>query len=335
MKINYISFIRRTYIPKPFVQKPMNCKTMNEKIIDGKMLASQIRCKLKEKTRIINQQYGRSPGLAVLMAGNRKDSETYVRMKKMAAAEIGIVCNVHQYPSDITEEALNMEIDVLNRDVTVDGIIVQLPLPPQINKYNVLSRIDITKDVDGFHVNNMGALALEGYEPMFMPCTPRGVMELLDYYKIPVEGKHVVILGKSNIVGLPLAFMMMKRNATVTVCNHMTQNEENITRQADILVSAVGIPGLVKPDWVKDGVIVVDVGINSIVINPINPNPINSNSINPNERLNEIKYKIVGDVDSRVFEKALLMTPVPGGVGPMTVAMLMKATVESSLKRMN
>jgi 5,10-methylene-tetrahydrofolate dehydrogenase/methenyl tetrahydrofolate cyclohydrolase len=180
----------------------------------------------------------------------------------------------------------------------------------------VLSRIDVTKDVDGFHVNNMGALALEGYEPMFMPCTPRGVMELLDYYKISVEGKHVVILGKSNIVGLPLAFMMMKRNATVTVCNHMTQNEEQITRQADVLVSAVGIPGLVKLDWVKEGVIVVDVGINSIVTK-------------------EQKNKIVGDVDAGVFEKALLMTPVPGGVGPMTVAMLMKATVESSLRRLN
>lgn len=301
---------------KSIVRKTMHGKTMHGKTIDGKMLASQIRCKLKEQVQIINQRYGRNPGLAVLMAGDRKDSETYVRMKKLAAAEIGIVCDVHQYPSDITEEVLNGEIDVLNRDERVDGIIVQLPLPPQINKYSVLSRIDVTKDVDGFHVNNMGALALEGYEPMFMPCTPRGVMELLDYYKISVEGKHVVILGKSNIVGLPLAFMMMKRNATVTVCNHMTQNEEQITRQADVLVSAVGIPGLVKLDWVKEGVIVVDVGINSIVTK-------------------EQKNKIVGDVDAGVFEKALLMTPVPGGVGPMTVAMLMKATVESSLRRLN
>lgn len=309
--IQFKSIVRKT-----MNGKTMGCKTINGKTIDGKMLASQIRCNLKEQVQFINQRYGRNPGLAVLMAGERKDSETYVRMKKLAAAEIGIVCDVHQYPSDITEEVLNGEIDVLNRDERVDGIIVQLPLPPQINKYNVLSRIDVTKDVDGFHVNNMGALALEGYEPMFMPCTPRGVMELLDYYKISVEGKHVVILGKSNIVGLPLAFMMMKRNATVTVCNHMTQNEEQITRQADVLVSAVGIPGLVKLDWVKEGVIVVDVGINSIVTK-------------------EQKNKIVGDVDAGVFEKALLMTPVPGGVGPMTVAMLMKATVESSLRRLN
>lgn len=281
-----------------------------KKIMDGKKLASQIRADLKKRLEPFWSM--RQPGLSVIIAGNRVDSQTYVRMKKIAAAEIGIICKIHQHPETITEMELLNEIEALNNDICVDGIIVQLPLPSHIDKIKILSKISINKDVDGFHACNVGALALEGYEPRFVPCTPRGVMELLDYYKVNIEGKHVVILGKSNIVGLPLSLMMMKRNATVTVCNHMTQREEEITRQADILVSAVGIPGLVKPDWVKEGVIVVDVGINSIL---------DTN----NDR------KIVGDVDPLVSEKALMMTPVPGGVGPMTVAMLMKATFESYL----
>ena len=284
-------------------------------LIDGTAVAKKI--KLGLKNRIKNLQFvfdtTIKPGLADVLVGNSKDSETYVRMKNKAANALGIHFELHKHSVDITEKELLYKIGTLNHSSHIHGIIVQLPLPDHIDTRNIISKVSITKDVDGFHCLNIGELALEGYEPLFVPCTPRGVMELLSHYNVCAKGKHVVILGKSNIVGLPMSLMLLNENATVTICNSETINEEEITRSADILISAVGIPHLVKEDWVKEGVIVIDVGINAV-----------------DDTTRKRGYRLVGDVDfENVRKKASLITPVPGGVGPMTVAMLMKATVES------
>lgn len=284
-------------------------------IIDGKMVSQRIKDGLKWEITALQRRYqtDMKPGLAVILVGNRKDSETYVRMKNIAAEKLGIHFELHRHPLDVTEKELLYSIGTLNHSNHIHGIIVQLPLPDHIDKRNVISKVSVTKDVDGFHGLNIGNLALEGQTPFFSPCTPRGVMELLNYYNVNVTGKHCVVLGKSNIVGLPMSLMLMNEFATVTVCNHLTQHESEITRMADILISAAGVPELVKGDWVKDGAVVIDIGINAV-----------------DDSSRKRGYRLVGDVDyNKVKEKASLITPVPGGVGPMTVAMLMKATVES------
>lgn len=284
-------------------------------IIDGRGLSKQIQTSLKTKINELQEQYNtcEKPGLAVVLVGNRKDSETYVRMKQRAAKRIGIYCQVFRHDTDVTEKELLYTISTINQHKFIHGIIVQLPLPSHIDTTKIMTKISIQKDVDGFHALNIGKLALDGYDPTFMPCTPRGIMEMLEYYKITVTGKHVVILGKSNIVGLPLSLMMMNKNATVTICNSETQNEEEITKTADILISAVGIPEMVKAHWIKEDAVVIDVGINTIP-----------------DRTSKHGHKLVGDVDFKnVHKKTSLITPVPGGVGPMTVTMLLKATVES------
>lgn len=282
-------------------------------LLDGKSLSNKISSELRTRLSF----HETKPGLAVIIVGDRKDSETYVRMKRIAAQNIGIDFRMYKHSDNISENDLLNEISLLNNDNNIDGIIVQLPLPQHIDKRKIISSISIHKDVDGFHGLNIGNLALEGHEPLFSPCTPRGVMELLRAYNVELKGKHVVVLGKSNIVGLPMSLMMLNENATVTVCNQSTQNEEQITRMADVLVSAVGKPHLVKEDWVKDGVVVVDIGINAIL-----------------DTSKKLGYRIVGDVDfDGVSKKASMITPVPGGVGPMTVAMLMKAVVESFERR--
>lgn len=288
---------------------------MTSNLIDGSMVAKGIRNDLKDRIIALKEKHNTDikPGLAVVLVGSRKDSETYVRMKRRAAENLGIHFELHKHPVDITEKELLYEIGSLNHSRNIHGIIIQLPLPEHINKKNVISKVSITKDVDGFHGLNIGNLALEGHEPYFSPCTPRGVMELLKYYKVPIQGKHYVVLGKSNIVGLPMSLMLLNENATVTICNQHTQREPQITRDADVIISAVGKPELVKEDWVKDGVVIIDVGIN--------PLP---------DKTKKRGYRLVGDVDfDNVKKKARLITPVPGGVGPMTVAMLMKATIES------
>lgn len=289
--------------------------TRNSNIIDGKLVSNNIKSKLSSRILDLQAQYSttQKPGLAVVLVGDRKDSSTYVRMKRLAAEKLGIHFELHKHSLDVTEKELLYSIGALNIDKNIHGIIVQLPLPAHIDKRNVIAKVSITKDVDGFHGLNIGNLALEGHEPFFTPCTPRGVMELLKHYKVPITGKHYVVLGKSNIVGLPMSLMLLNEDATVTVCNHLTERESDITRTADVLISATGNPGLVKSDWIKDGAVVVDVGINAVP-----------------DSTRKRGYRLVGDVEfEEVSKKASLITPVPGGVGPMTVAMLMQATVES------
>jgi 5,10-methylene-tetrahydrofolate dehydrogenase/methenyl tetrahydrofolate cyclohydrolase len=281
-------------------------------IVDGKLIAD----KIKEQLKLRISKYTHlnvKPTLAVIMVGDRKDSETYVRMKKQAAEQLGINFLLYKHDTTISQQQLLNEIDNLNNDNDVDGIIVQMPVPNHIDKRQIISHISVNKDVDGFHGLNIGNLALEGHEPLFIPCTPRGVMEILKHYNVQVKGKHVVVLGKSNIVGLPMSLMLLNELATVTVCHSETVDEEKITRTADILISAVGKPHLVKADWVKDGAVVIDIGINPII-----------------DSTKKTGYRIVGDVDfEEVKKKTSLITPVPGGVGVMTVCMLMSATVES------
>lgn len=297
---------------KPFFTSPMTTLNSSSKIIDGKAIANRIQSKLFERVKSL-QSYRTKPKLAVILVGYRKDSKSYVTMKERAAQRIGIDFQLLQFSENVSQDDLLIHISQLNLNVNVHGIIVQLPLPSHISKEEVIESISPHKDVDGFHPLDFGKLALEGFEPLFSPCTPKGVMRLLKECNISLPGKHVVVLGKSNIVGLPMSMMLLKENATVTVCNALTVDEEMITQQADILISAMGCPQLVKKHWLKEGAIVIDVGINAI-----------------SDDTKKNGYRLVGDVDyNDVIEKVGLITPVPGGVGPMTVAMLMEATVES------
>ena len=292
---------------------------MNEPfIIDGKEISLQIESELLQRIEKLKSS-GLIPGLAVITASDRHDTSTYVRMKQQKAEKLGMIFNLYKLDSSVQENVLIELINNLNQNNDIHGIIVQLPLPDHINKNNVTSKISLEKDVDGFHETNMGKLALAGYNPNFIPCTPRGVWKMMKMNNIDVKGKHVVILGKSNIVGLPMAMLMIKKDATVTVCNVDTPEdlEIDLVKKADILISAVGKAFLVKESWVKDGVIIIDVGINSV----------------PDLKLKS-GFKLVGDVDfDNVKKHAKMITPVPGGVGPLTVIMLMKATIESCEKQ--
>ena len=296
-----------------------NEHSKNPIIIDGKEIASVIESELLQRIERLKVN-GIVPGLAVITASDRHDTSTYVKMKQQKAEKLGIMFKLYKLDVSVDEDQLIDLIKNLNQNNDIHGIIVQLPLPNHINKNNVTSKISLEKDVDGFHETNMGKLALAGYNPNFIPCTPRGVWKMIKMNNIDVKGKHVVILGKSNIVGLPMAMLMIKKDATVTVCNIDTPEdlEIELVKKADILISAVGKAFLVKESWVKDGVIVIDVGINSI----------------PDSKYKS-GFKLVGDVDfENVKKRAKMITPVPGGVGPLTVIMLMKATIESCEKHL-
>lgn len=280
-------------------------------IIDGKEISNIIKGELKsiiEENNII-------PGLGIILVGNRPDSKIYVNMKKKACEKLGIKNFDVHLNEDVSEEVIINEVEKMNNNENIHGILIQLPLPKHINEQNVLSKVLLEKDVDGFHVQNIGNLALKRLDKCYAPCTPTGCIELLKRYNVEISGKHVVILGRSNIVGLPLSLLFLHNNATVTICHSRTQNLKDITNKADILVAACGIPNIIKNDYVKNGVIIIDVGINKIPFD------------------NEKKYKIVGDVDFKdVIDKVKLITPVPGGVGPMTICMLLKHTVEACLR---
>jgi len=241
----------------------------------------------------------------VIIVGENPASKVYVNKKKKTAEKAGFNSNVIELPESVSQEELEKCIDELNMDCEVDGILVQLPLPGHINTYDIIERIKPDKDVDGFHPLNVGKLST-GLEPYAVSCTPSGIIRLLEEYNIEIEGKNAVIIGRSNIVGKPLAALLLNKNATVTVCHSRTKNLEEICRQADILVAAVGRAKFVKAHWVKDGAVVIDVGIN---------------------RTSE--GKLAGDVDfENVCEKVGYITPVPGGVGPMTIAMLLLNTLK-------
>ncbi len=280
-------------------------------LIDGKKIASEIQAEIAQKVLKLEE---RKPGLAFILVGENPASQSYVRSKKKACAETGIASTTVELPASISESDLLKQIDRLNRDPNIDGILVQLPLPSHIDERAVTCAIDPKKDVDGFHPLNVGKMLL-GEEDGFLPCTPHGIKILLERCRIPVEGKHVVIVGRSNIVGKPLAAILMQKkphcNATVTVAHSQSEHLAAITRSADILVAAIGRPFFIKKEMVKPGSTVIDVGINRLP-----------------------DGKLVGDVEfSSVSETASHISPVPGGVGPMTIAMLLQNTLWSYLKK--
>ena len=288
------------------------------RIMDGNLVAAKIRAELKLEVEALTAR-GIVPGLAVVLVGENAASQVYVRRKKQACAEMGVTSFSHELPADTTEKELLNLIDELNANPKVHGILVQLPLPKQINEQKVLRAVDPDKDVDGFHPINVGKM-LNG-EKAFVPCTPAGCQELLLRYGYDPAGKHVVIVGRSNIVGKPLAALLMQKarggNATVTVCHSVTRNLAAITRQADILIAAIGVPKFVKARMVRKGAVVIDVGVNRI-----------------EDPSTKSGTRLVGDVDfTAVSKKAKAITPVPGGVGPMTITMLLKNTVEAAKAR--
>ncbi|MFW5489901.1 MAG: bifunctional methylenetetrahydrofolate dehydrogenase/methenyltetrahydrofolate cyclohydrolase FolD [Desulfovibrio sp.] len=282
-------------------------------LIDGKATAAAIRAELKEEAEKYKEVCGRAPGLAVVLVGDDPASQVYVRMKSRACDELGLHHRQYDKPADTPQDELEDLIQALNQDPQIDGILVQLPLPKGLDSQRILDMIDPDKDVDGFHPVNVGRLSQGA--PCFEPCTPAGCIELLRRYNLPTAGKKAVVVGRSNIVGKPLAMMLTRggdyANATVTVCHSRTPDLGAEIRQADFIFAAVGVPKLIKADMVKEGAVIIDVGIN---------------------RTDE---GLVGDCDFEdVKDKVSAITPVPGGVGPMTIAMLMKNTVTSFKKRM-
>lgn len=272
--------------------------------IDGKAIAQQVRARVKEEVEKLGPS--NRPGLAAVLVGENPASKIYVRNKRKACEEVGIYSEEHTLPESATEKELLSLIERLNRDPKIDGILVQLPLPKQINERKILDAVVPEKDVDGFHYMNVGKLVAN--EPGFVPCTPLGIVELLLATGVEIAGAHAVVVGRSNIVGKPAALLLLHRHATVTICHSKTKNLEEVCRQADILVAAIGKPQFVKKEMVKEGAVVIDVGINRL----------------PDGR-------IVGDVDfDPVQERAGAITPVPGGVGPMTIAMLLSNTLQSA-----
>jgi methylenetetrahydrofolate dehydrogenase (NADP+)/methenyltetrahydrofolate cyclohydrolase len=283
---------------------------MTATLIDGLAIAKSLRLQAAERAKACLAK-GRTAGLAVVLIGNNPASQVYVRNKIKACAEAGITSRLIEKPESLSEVELLSIIDDLNRDPEIDGILVQMPLPKQLDAHRVIEAIAADKDVDGFHVSNAGAL-MTG-RPLFQPCTPYGVIKMLESIDAPIWGAHAVICGASNIVGKPMAMMLLARGATVTVCNSKTQRLQEHTRRADILVSAVGRPNMISADMVKPGAIVIDVGINRLA-----------------------DGRLVGDVDfASVSQVASAITPVPGGVGPMTIAMLLINTLESAERRLH
>ncbi len=288
---------------------------MSAEIIDGKQVAKEMREELKEKVAQLKEQ-GIVPGLAVILVGDDPASKSYVSAKEKACEEIGLFSDDNRLPGDISQAELMKIVEEKNNDPKIHGILVQLPLPKHLDENEVLLAIAPEKDVDGFHPVNVGKMVVG--EKAFLPCTPHGVVQLLARSGVQISGSHVVVVGRSNIVGKPVANMLLQKkenaNATVTVCHTGTKDIGHFTRQADIIIAAVGRPNTITADMVKDGAAVIDVGVNRV-----------------EDATKKRGYRLVGDVDfEAVKEKASLITPVPGGVGPMTITMLLYNTVESA-----
>ena len=293
-------------------------------IIPANAGAAAVRAEVKEQVAQLRAQ-GKVPGLATVLVGARPDSVSYVTSKRQSCAELGIESFHHELPENVSQDDVLALVKKLSADPCVHGILVQLPLPKHINEEVILNAIDIDKDVDGFHPVNVGKLGMKNREPLFAPCTPSGVIELLDRVGAKISGSRAVVLGRSNIVGLPAALLLLGRDATVTICHSRTKNIAEVCRQADIVVAAIGKPKFVTADMVKPGAYVIDVGVNGIPV----LNPDGSPAIS--EKTGKPKQKLVGDVDfDAVKEIAAAITPVPGGVGPMTIAMLMKNTLRGA-----
>ncbi len=278
-------------------------------ILDGKALSQKITQQIKEETQELKERYGIIPGLAVILVGDDPASHTYVKMKENACEKVGFYSIVHKMPASISQEEIEETIRMMNKNPNIDGILVQLPLPKHIDTTRILELIDPAKDVDGFHPYNFGRL-MEGLDT-FAPCTPLGVMEMLAAYDIDPKGMDVCVVGASNIVGKPMAALLLNANATVDICHIYTKDLQSHTKEADMVVVGVGKPNLITADMVKEGAVVVDIGINKLP-----------------------DGKLVGDVDfENVSKKASYITPVPGGVGPMTIAMLLKNTLKAAKQR--
>ncbi len=287
---------------------------MTANIIDGAKIAERIREKVKNETIEWIAAGNAAPGLATVLVGENPASQVYVRNKQKACNDAGIVSFGYNLPETATQEEVEELVRKLNADPRVNGILVQLPLPSGLDEERVLREIKIEKDVDGFHPLNIGRLAQKGRDPLFIPCTPFGCMVLLEEAGINPEGKNAVVLGRSNIVGMPVALLLVRANATVTICHSRTKNLADVVRSADILVAAIGKTEMVKGDWIKPGAVVIDVGINH-KDDPTRPKG----------------YRLVGDVAfDEAKEAASWITPVPGGVGPMTIAMLLQNTLKSA-----
>jgi 5,10-methylene-tetrahydrofolate dehydrogenase/methenyl tetrahydrofolate cyclohydrolase len=287
---------------------------MTAQLIDGKVIAQKVREDVAAAVAKRTAAGKPQPTLATVLVGDRVDSATYVASKQKACAELGMGSVSHQIPGDITQEELEKLIKELNSDPKVNGILVQLPLPSHLNEERVLQLISIEKDVDGFSPINIGRLAQKGREPLFVPCTPFGCIYLLEQAGVKIEGANAVVLGRSNIVGMPAALLLIGKNATVTVCHSRTRDLPGVVRQADILIAAIGKTEMVRGDWIKPGAAVIDVGINS-----------------KPDATKKSGYRLVGDVNfDEAKEVAGFITPVPGGVGPMTIAMLMKNTLRAA-----
>lgn len=282
-------------------------------LLDGKSLAESIHKEIGEKVVHLKEKYGKTPGLAVVLVGENPASQVYVAKKEKTAKELGFKSVAIRLPETTTEVELLEKIDMLNKDDSINGILVQLPLPKHINSDKVLEKIELSKDVDGFSPANMGRL-MTGIGPTAIPCTPLGIIKLLEAYDIEIEGKHAVVVGRSNIVGKPIYSLLLERNATVTICHSRTKNLSEITKSADILVVAIGKEKFITADMVKKGSVVVDVGINR----------------------SAETGKLCGDVDFPAVKPFVsYITPVPKGVGPMTIAMLLHNTLELFLKTVN
>jgi methylenetetrahydrofolate dehydrogenase (NADP+)/methenyltetrahydrofolate cyclohydrolase len=287
---------------------------MTARIIDGKSIAQKVRDEVASEVIKRNAAGKPCPVLATVLVGDRTDSAAYVSSKGKACLELGMESISEKLPADATQEQVEKLVRQLNDNPQVNGILVQLPMPAQINEELVLSLISVEKDVDGFSPINIGRLAQKGRKPLFVPCTPYGCIYLLEQAGVDIEGANAVVLGRSNIVGMPLALLLIGRNATVTVCHSRTRDLPGFVRQADILIAAIGKMEMVRGDWIKPGAAVIDVGINE--------------KADPTKKRG---YRLVGDV---CFEEAVevagWITPVPGGVGPMTIAMLMRNTLQAA-----
>ncbi len=284
-------------------------------ILDGKKLSETINSEIAEEVKKLADSSKAVPGLAVIIVGDNPASKVYVASKKKACAKAGIFSLEVALDKNITQEKLIEEIQKLNNDDRINGILLQLPLPKHLDEHVALEAISPEKDVDGFHPTNVGKLYI-GLDT-FIPCTPKGVIEILKRYNISISGKNAVVIGRSNIVGKPVAALLMKENATVTIAHSKTQNLPELVKNSDIVVSAIGKPNFVKGEWIKEGAVVIDVGINS-VDDPSSPKG----------------YKLVGDVEfEEASKRASYITPVPGGVGPMTIAMLLSNTLKAKLRK--
>ena len=290
------------------MKKITNRSNIMAKIIDGKAISAQIRAEIKEKTSEFTEKNGYRPGLAVIIVGSDPASQVYVRNKRRACEEVGFYSEAYELPEETTQAELIALVDKLNADSNIHGILCQLPLPRHLDENEVILRIDPKKDVDAFHPYNVGKIMIGDYD--FLPCTPAGVMALLERSGIDISGKECVVVGRSNIVGKPQAMLLLHSHGTVTICHSRTKNLAEVCRRADILVAAIGKADFFTADMVKEGAVVIDVGMNR-----------------------RADGKLTGDVDfASVEPKASYITPVPGGVGPMTITMLMQNTLTAAEK---